>query len=200
MKSKITRRVINTLNIIGTVATIIFLIWAFKVNLFTDEAVMKHYLGRFGRSAPLVFIIIQLVQVVVPIIPGAITIPIGILIFGHVYGFVYNFTGIMLGSVINFYLAKMYGRPLVRSLVSEKQYQKYIGKIEHNHTFNRFFTASMFFPVTPADLLCYLAGLSDMSFKYFFISLSAGKPITLLAYSYGSLFVLHFFSKFMIGG
>ena len=173
MKSKITRRVINTLNIIGTVATIIFLIWAFKVNLFTDEAVMKHYLGRFGRSAPLVFIIIQLVQVVVPIIPGAITIPIGILIFGHVYGFVYNFTGIMLGSVINFYLAKMYGRPLVRSLVSEKQYQKYIGKIEHNHTFNRFFTASMFFPVTPADLLCYLAGLSDMSFKYFFISLSS---------------------------
>ncbi len=200
MKTEITRKVINVLNIIGTVATIIFLIWAFKVNLFTDEAVMKHYLGLFGRSAPIIFVIIQLVQVVVPIIPGAITIPIGILVFGHVYGFVFNFTGIMIGSVINFYLAKVYGRPLVRSLVSEKQYQKYIGKIEHNHTFNRFFTASMFFPVTPADLLCYLAGLSDMSFKYFFISLSAGKPITLLAYSYGSLFVLHFFSKFMTGG
>lgn len=200
MKTEITRRIVNALNIIGTVATIIFLIWAFKVNLFTDEAVMTHYLGQFGRSAPIAFMIIQLVQVVVPIIPGAITIPIGILIFGHVYGFIFNFTGIMIGSVINFYLAKVYGRPFVRSLVSEKQYQKYIVRIENNDTFNRFFTASMFFPVTPADLLCYLAGLSDMSFKYFFISLSAGKPITLLAYSYGSLFVLHFFSKFMIGG
>ncbi|HLQ74593.1 MAG TPA: VTT domain-containing protein [Alloiococcus sp.] len=200
MKTEITRKIVNALNIIGTVATIIFLIWAFKVHLFTDEAVMKHYLGLFGRSAPIIFVIIQLVQVVVPIIPGAITIPIGILVFGHVYGFAFNFTGIMIGSVINFYLAKVYGRPFVRSLVSEKQYQKYIGRIENNHTFNRFFTASMFFPVTPADLLCYLAGLSDMSFKYFFISLSAGKPITLLAYSYGSLFVLHFFSKFMTGG
>lgn len=41
MKTETTRKIVNALNIIGTVATIIFLIWAFKVNLFTDEAVMK---------------------------------------------------------------------------------------------------------------------------------------------------------------
>lgn len=200
MKTETSRNIINILNIIGTIATIIFLLWAFRVNLFTDEAVMKHYLGQFGPVAPIAFIIIQLVQVVVPVIPGSITIPIGILVFGHVYGFVLNFTGIMIGSVINFYLAKKYGRPFVRSIVSEKQYQKYIGKIEDNDTFNRFFTACMFFPVTPADLLCYLAGLSNMSFKYFFISLFAGKPFTLLAYSYGLLFILNLLSRFMTGG
>lgn len=200
MTTESSRKLINLLNILGTVATVIFLIWAFRVRLFTDEAVMRHYLGQFGQAAALVFIFIQLVQVVVPIIPGAITIPIGILVFGHVNGFLLNFTGIMIGSVINYYLAKRYGRPFVRSMVSESQYQKYIGRIENSRAFDRFFTACMFFPVTPADFLCYLAGLSNMSFKHFFFSLFAGKPFTLLAYSYGLLFVLNIAEKLFTGG
>lgn len=200
MKRETTRMIVNILNIVGTLLTIVFLIWAFKVHLFTNEEVMKQYLGYFGKSASIAFILIQLVQVVVPIIPGAITIPIGIMIFGHLNGFLLNFIGIMIGSVINYYLARKYGRPFVRSIISEKQYQKYIGKIENNKTFNQFFTASMFFPVSPADLLCYLAGLSNMSFKHFFVSLFAGKPFTLLSYSYGLLFVLNLAEKLMIGG
>lgn len=200
MTTETSRKIINILNILGTVATIAFLVWAFKVNIFTDEAVMKHYLGQFGRAAFFVFIFIQLIQVVVPIIPGSITIPIGILVFGHINGFLLNFIGIMIGSVINYYLAKRYGRPFVRSIVSENQYQKYIGRIENSKSFNRFFTACMFFPVTPADFLCYLAGLSNMSFKHFFFSIFAGKPFTLLAYSYGLLFVLNIAEKFFTGG
>lgn len=200
MTTETSRKIINILNILGTVATIAFLVWAFKVNIFTDEAVMKYYLGQFGRATFFVFIFIQLIQVVVPIIPGSITIPIGILVFGHINGFLLNFIGIMIGSVINYYLAKRYGRPFVRSIVSENQYQKYIGRIENSKSFNRFFTACMFFPVTPADFLCYLAGLSNMSFKHFFFSIFAGKPFTLLAYSYGLLFVLNIAEKFFTGG
>ena len=187
------RTVINGLNILGTIGAGIFLIWAFRVNLFTNPEVMRHYLDQFGSWAGPLFIFIQFIQVVLPIIPGAITIPVGILVFGHVNGFLLNFTGIMIGSVTNYYLAKRYGRPFVKTMVNEKQYNKYIGKIENSRLFDRLFTFGMFFPISPADLLCYLAGLSNMSFKHFFLSLFFGKPFTLLAYSYGLLFVLNIF-------
>ncbi|RAN50707.1 TVP38/TMEM64 family protein [Dolosigranulum pigrum] len=197
INTKQSRLIINILNILGIVGTVIFIIWAWRRNLFTDETVMKYYLGKFGPGAPFFFIIIQIIQTVVPIIPGALTIPLGIVVFGHVPGFFYNFIGIMIGSVMNYFLAKKYGRPLVRSLVSEKQYQKYIGKLESSEGFKKLFIGSMFFPVTPADFLCYLAGLSNMKFKTFMFALSAGKPFTLLSYSYGLLFIIRIFNTFV---
>ena len=92
INTKQSRLIINILNILGIVGTVIFIIWAWRRNLFTDETVMKYYLGKFGPGAPLFFIIIQIIQTVVPIIPGALTIPLGIVVFGHVPGFFYNFT------------------------------------------------------------------------------------------------------------
>lgn len=196
LNTKQSRLIINILNVLGIVGTVIFIIWAWHHNLFTDEAVMKHNLEQFGSGAPFFFIIIQIIQTVIPIIPGALTIPLGIVVFGHVPGFVYNFIGIMIGSIMNYFLAKRYGRPLVRSLVSEKQYQKYIGKLESSEGFKKLFIGSMFFPVTPADFLCYLAGLSNMKYKTFILALSTGKPFTLLLYSYGLLFAMRLFHSF----
>lgn len=197
LDTQTSRTLINVLNIIGIIGTLIFIIWGWRRQLFTDQTVMQYYINQFGAGAPLFFIIIQIIQTVIPIIPGALTIPLGIIVFGHLSGFVYNFIGIMIGSVINFYLAKRYGRPLVRALVSEKQYQKYIGQLESSTGFKRFFIASMFFPVTPADFLCYLAGLSNMRFKTFIWALSLGKPVTLLSYSYGLLFVMKLIGEFL---
>lgn len=195
INTETSRKLINILNIIGIIGTLIFIIWGVQKNLFTDQAVMQHYLEKLGSGAPAFFVVIQIIQTIIPIIPGALTIPLGIIVFGHIHGFVYNFVGIMIGSIVNFFLAKHYGRPLVRSLVSEKKFKKYIGKLESSEKFKKFFIASMFFPVTPADFLCYLAGLSNMKFATFMMALSTGKPITLLSYSYGLLFILKTFGQ-----
>ena len=195
---KIVNYITLILSIIGVIITIYFSIVGYRMGLFTDEKKLKAFLDSLGKGAPWVFILIQIIQTVIPIIPGALTCPAGALVFGSGFGFILNFIGIMIGSVIEFFLARKYGRGLVRALVSKKTYAKYIGYLDKNDTFKKVFTFGMFFPVSPADFLCMLAGLSNMSFKDFFIILSLGKPITLFIYTYGITELFKFFAKIFL--
>lgn len=173
---------VHFLSILGIAITIYASIWAYNEGLFTDEEKLKAFISGFDKSAFLVFIIIQIIQTVIPIIPGALTIPLGVVIFGPLFGFIYNYIGIMIGSVINFFLARRYGKNLVLTLVGRKNYEKFMRKMNNGYTFERIFTFGMFFPFSPADFLCYMAGLSNMKFKKYFTILVLGKPLTLFLY------------------
>lgn len=179
------QRLFTFLNVIGFILAIAGIFWGFKSGLFTNEEQMKAVLLKAGPAAPIVFIFIQIIQTVIPIIPGALTIPMGTMIFGPTYGFLLNFIGIMIGSVMNFLLARRFGRPLVEMVTDDKKFNKYIRWLDSEKGFDRLFTFGMFFPLSPADLLCYFAGLSAISFKKYLLILSLGKPFTLFIYQYG---------------
>ena len=108
----------------------------------------------------------------IPIIPGGVSCVIGVAFFGPLWGFVYNFIGISTGSIINFLLAKRYGKNIVLKLVSQNNYDK-------------LFAIAMFVPCAPDDLLCFLAGLTPMSLKKFIFIILTCKPWSIAAYSLG---------------
>lgn len=187
---------LNLFNLVGIGLTIYAFYWGFKSQIFTQEEALRNLLTTLGPAAPYGFILLQIIQTVIPIIPGALTIPMGTMIFGMGYGFVLNFIGIMLGSIMNFILARKFGRPLVEIIVAEKQFNKYITWLDEKNRFDKLFTFGMFFPFSPADFLCYLAGLSNISFYKYLLILSTGKPFTLFVYSYGTMGILTFFFQF----
>lgn len=189
-KYQLTRALVHFLTILGIVITVVFAYKAYRMRLFTSEAALEAFLKGAGPRAPMIFILIQIVQTVIPIIPGALTCPAGAMIFGTGRGFVLNLIGIMIGSVMNFFLARRYGRPLVRGLVGDKNYTKGLDWLNDGQRFDKIFTFGMFFPLSPADFLCMLAGLSSMQFKKYFIILSLGKPLTLFLYTYGLMEVI----------
>ena len=84
------KRVINIISIVGTILMCIFFYFALKEQIFTSEEKMKLFLEKSGYFAPILFVIIQIVQVVIPIIPGGISQGVGVLIFGPLWGFIYN--------------------------------------------------------------------------------------------------------------
>lgn len=188
---------LNLLNILGIAVTIYALYWGIQNQIFTSEAALRELLTKMGPAAPFGFILIQVIQTVIPIIPAALTIPMGSMIFGMGYGFLLNFIGIMIGSVLNFVLARKFGRPFVEMLVSNKQWNKYVSWLDQGKRFDQLFTFGMFFPLSPADFLCYLAGLSSISFKKYMIILSLGKPLTLFIYSYGTVEILNLIFQFL---
>ncbi len=100
------KRAINILTILCTTAIATFVIYGVKSGVFTDRAMMEELIRKGGIWAPVTFILIQMVQVVVPIVPGGITCAVGVVIFGPWYGLLYNYIGIVIGSGINFYLAR----------------------------------------------------------------------------------------------
>ena len=70
--------------------TCVFVVFGYQSGIFTDTQKMQAFLERAGVLAPLVFMAIQAVQVVIPILPGAIGCVFGVVFFGAVKGFFYN--------------------------------------------------------------------------------------------------------------
>ncbi|MBC8535439.1 TVP38/TMEM64 family protein [Clostridiales bacterium BX7] len=176
---------INLCTIAGFIVVIAFCIYAVKMGLFTSEAALEQFVARCGIWGPVIFILIQLVQVVVPIIPGGITLAAGVFIFGGLQGFLYNYAGILIGSTLSFLLARRYGSAFIQSIVSHQTYEKYIGWLDRKKTFTRLFTVAILLPGAPDDLLCMIAGLSKMTFRKFMLILTLAKPPSILLYSVG---------------
>ena len=127
----------------------------------------------------------QALRVVVPVLPGGIGCLAGVLIFGPVWGFVYNYVGICIGSLAAFAVARNCGKPLLTMLFSEKTIAKYSRWAEERNRFARLFALAIFLPVAPDDFLCYLAGTTEMSWRQYTAIILLGKPFAIALYSLG---------------
>ena len=107
------------------------------------------------------------------------------LLFGPVWGFVYNYVGICIGSLIAFAVARNCGKPLLSLLFSEKTIQKYGRWAEEKDRFAKLFAWAIFLPVAPDDFLCYLAGTTDMTWRRYAAIIFLGKPFAIALYSLG---------------
>lgn len=174
--------VINGSTVVGLLITVAFFVYGIQMNLFTSQTALQTFLQQFGWFAPIVFIIFQAVQVVLPISPGAIGCVAGILIFGSVQGFIYNYIGICIGSIAAFLLSRQYGLNYVMNMSNKKVFNKYIGWLKKT-SFDRIFATAIFLPVAPDDFLCYIAGMSKMKLKKFVLIILLGKPFAIVMYS-----------------
>jgi len=132
-----------------------------------------------GAFAPLIFITIQILQVLIAPIPGEASGILGGYLFGALPSFVYSSIGLTIGS----WLAFMVGR-LLSDLVRRR--------LEHTATYKRFnhlvskgdfaipFVLFLL-PGFPKDSLAYLLGMSHMPLPVFlFITVVGRIPGTLL--------------------
>lgn len=180
---------LNLAMALGMAGAAAFVIFGFQAGIFSSQEAMERFLRPFGLWAPGIFILIQIVQVIIPVIPGGISCLAGVVLFGPVWGFVYNYVGIAIGSLGAFLLARRYGRPLVETLFSRASYEKYSKWLDGGRKFDWCFAAAIFFPCAPDDLLCYLAGLTKMTVKKFTAIILLGKPVSIALYSMGLLAV-----------
>ena len=154
---------------------------------------MKIFLKGFGVFAPIIFVLVQIVQVVIPILPGAVGCLFGVVFFGPVLGFVYNYLGICIGSIIVFILGRTYGKKFVMKMTGEKFFNKYVKYLDSKRGFNKVFAVLIFLPVAPDDFLCYLAGLSNITYKKYIMIILLGKPASIFLYSLGLDLVFNYF-------
>lgn len=189
MEDRKFKKIINIISIVGTILVCFFFYFALKEQIFTSEEKMRMLLEKSGYLAPLIFVIIQIVQVVIPIIPGGISQGVGVLMFGPIWGFIYNYVGICIGSIIVFFVARKYGMPLIKKMFKKELIDKYIGWLEKGKKFDIFFALAIFLPVAPDDFLCYLAGITSISAKKYIMIILLLKPFTISAYSFCLVFL-----------
>ena len=177
------QRVCRIASMAGFAVCILLAVWGVWSGAFASQQVMEETVAGFGVLGVALFILIQAVQVVIPILPGGVSCLAGVLMFGAVRGFLYNYIGICAGSILAFAFAKSCGRPLLLKLFGEKMLKKYDGWTEDRKRFDRLFVLAIFLPVAPDDFLCYLAGTTAMSWKLFIAAILLGKPFAILLYS-----------------
>ncbi len=182
MEQKQIKFISRTITIIITLLLILFIIYGFREGLFTSNEKLVEYIAGYGTIGPIIFMLLQIVQVIFPVIPGGASCLVGVLAFGPIWGFIYNYVGLCLGSMAVFYLSRRYGLRLIRKLFSKETVDKYLGYIRTNK-FNWIFMVGIFFPGAPDDLLCYIAGVSKMKWHQFIWVILLGKPLTLVFYS-----------------
>lgn len=164
-------------------ASAFFLIKGWIGGYFQSVDTLRVYIASFGIWAPLVLVLIQILQVILPVLPGFTGCIAGAVLFGAAGGFWINYIGISLGSIAAFWLARYFGIRLVSKLLSLKKYEAYIDRISRSKSYTITLFLAILLPLAPDDFLCYFSGLINMSSRKFTIIILLGKPWCILFYS-----------------
>ncbi len=149
-------------------------------NLFQDRHQLKVVLRSYGPYSPLVFILLQIIQVVVAPIPGEAIEFLGGYVFGVWAGMLYSMIGLILGSWSAFGIARIFEKQAVEKFVSPKLRRKFDYLIGHEGVILSFLL--FLIPGFPKDTLCYILGLTRMHWGIFLIISTIGRiPGTLMA-------------------
>ncbi|MBE7073668.1 MAG: TVP38/TMEM64 family protein [Clostridiales bacterium] len=167
--------------IIGAVYLILYWtgVWE-KINSVEKLQMAIKYLGFWGRVA---FVSLQLLQVTFLPLPSPIIVGAGALIYGPFEASLLSLAGILMGSALAFFIGRVFGEKVVVFMVGEescKKWQKFLNKCKYS------FILMMLLPLFPDDILCLVAGLTDMSWEFFMTSQFIARPIGIFLVSYFS--------------
>jgi uncharacterized membrane protein YdjX (TVP38/TMEM64 family) len=99
--------------------------YVYPSAFFSSQDQIKNFIEPYGILAPIMFVILQILQVVLtPISHYAVGLAGGF-IFGTWYGFILNFIGRVIGTLIAFYLGRKFGRRIIKHLVKSETLRKY---------------------------------------------------------------------------
>lgn len=143
---------------------------------------LRDYISQFGNMAVFLYILFSFLQVVILPIPGSVTVATGVALFGPLKCSIYSFIGITLGSVVAFAIGRWIGEKAVKWIVGEDSLKKWLAKLKGKD----YLILSIMFllPLFPDDVLCFVAGLSSMTWTYFLVMIVITRVTSILATSY----------------
>lgn len=135
-------------------------------KLIKDTKRFESWISSFGIWGFLIFILMQILQVVIFFIPGEFVQAAGGYLYGTVLGSALSIAGIVLGSMICFTLAKVLGQPLVEAVLGKEKMLKLKKLINKRGSKITLFILFLM-PGFPKDALTYVAGLTPIRFGTF---------------------------------
>lgn len=166
-------------------------------DLYQDHDAFKKVISSYGAYAPLAYILLQILQVVIAPIPGGAIEFLGGVLFGVKAGLLYSMIGLIFGSWLAFGLARIFEKVAVEKFVSEETRKKFDYLVEHEGVILSFILFLL--PGFPKDALCYILGLTPMHLGIFLIISTVGRiPGTLMATLQGAKAFEHQYYTFGI--
>lgn len=176
----------NLIHII--VIGVIFLFLGFvlgHVGDFLERDIVQAYIKDAGVWGPILFSAVLLITFIIAPLTGFPIVVIGIGAFGAVQALLLTYIVAMAGAVINFYIARKFGRNTVERFVGKKGMEK-IDKLALKFEIevlilSRLFQGFLF------EWISYAAGFTRVSFTAFVVITGVGSiPYFLILYIYAT--------------
>jgi uncharacterized membrane protein YdjX (TVP38/TMEM64 family) len=156
---------------------IVFIAYEYYVKYFQEirsPKNIKNIILSYGRYSVFVFFGLQILQVVAFFIPGEVIQIAGGYIYGAFIGGVLSLLGITFGGAIVYAIASFYGKPLIKKIISKK-HLTFFNKILKLGSMNYIVFLLYLIPGIPKDVLGYICGISEISFKDFLLYSTLGR-------------------------
>ena len=166
-----------------------FLIYGYTHQdaFIASQEAVRAQVEPYGVWAPLAFVVLQIIQVIVtPISHYSVGLGGGF-IFGPFYGTLLNLVGRMIGHTAAFAISRYAVRPLLRRFIPNQAFNKY-DKYVGGSGFYLF--AAYWLPFFPDDELSYIAGSSKMPWGRFMLANFFGQFGGAVALAYAGAGVL----------
>lgn len=137
------------------------IIFAPKIKEYISFENIRTIVGENKFLSVLIFIVMQILQIVIFIIPGDIINATGGFLFNLVYGSILSFIGVVIGSITVFYISRFLGYGFINKFVKKEKLDKIVSFFESNTGFISLFIFCNL-PFVPKDVLMYGAGLTPL--------------------------------------
>jgi uncharacterized membrane protein YdjX (TVP38/TMEM64 family) len=172
--------------LVGTVLVVLVaLVWIGPQlwQLVQDQESLEAWVAELGWLGPVALVAINALQIIIAPIPGYVSQLAAGYLFGPFWGGVWSSLGLILGASAAFWLARLYGRPLVGRLVGEDRLARWEHVTHSDSTF--LWIVLLLGPV--GDIPYFLAGLAHVSFiKILAITLIIRVPSTFVVTAAGA--------------
>lgn len=152
------------------------------LDKITSVDSLRDIIGQAGGMAALIYIIFCFLQVVLLPVPGSVAVAVGVAMFGPLYCAIYAFIGIILGSVVAFAVGRWIGYRAVCWIVGKESLDKWLKKMKGKD----YLILSLMFllPLFPDDILCFVAGLSSMTWIFYLVMIFVTRSISVFSTAY----------------
>lgn len=199
-KHLLIKRIIAIISIVIFLTICIFLtvyFWNFFSNKSNSISSLKNTINSFGWKAPVIFLLIHMLQVFLALLPGEIIELAAGVCFGPIGGTILCLIGCFSSSLLILLLYKFFGQKIVSLFVDSKKIER-LNFINTSKKRNILVFILYLIPGTPKDLFTYFIPLTGISIPNFLIiSLIARIPSIISSTICGSLFINE---QYILGG
>lgn len=172
LKQRNNSLIVTALVVVAILGVMIYLAWPYLSILNNPEQTRKLIVAA-GAWGPLVFIMLQVAQVLIAPIPGQVVGFVGGYLFGPFWGLVYTLIGAGIGFTLIFILARKLGRPFVERFIKKELLEKF------DHLTNDkgvwVFFLIFLLPAFPDDAISLIAGLTTIKISTLILISLAGR-------------------------
>lgn len=171
MENQTKKRAVITISItIGVIGILVALYFLLGLNkYFTDAEFIKEEIESYGNFGKFIYVVINFLQTTLIPITNIPTIFAGTYVYGPLDAANLAIIGVLVGSVVSFYIGRIFGTKLLNWILGEQKLNKYLEMMKGRE--NVVFFLTMLLPGFPDDIICMIAGITPMRFRFFAITL-----------------------------